>query len=432
MATDTRQNRPRSTYAGLDFIKAAFCPLEFNAVSLGEHPDYASLKRDEALASLEVSDPLRYLRQFAYTDTHGNRKSGTQVVTASFGLAPTDFDMFLGLYTYLKRLPKLPEDGVLHLTADFLGKQTGLSTDGQANYQRLRSRVFRFAFVKYANTAFWNAEAHAYDIVAFGFFGLGSLSRVTESRRPIDLVLDTTFLKLVVEGASLTFDFDLYRSLSPALRRFYLIANRDGWNQRDSGVFVADDFAIHQIGYSDAPNLGKLRLQKLRRLLKEAEERDLIRPYAPWGGYLQSLAKGPRAGQLALRWSRGPLLRTKPEAPERIYTDRIENDALYAQVSELRDEHGEPLRPHVFRKLASQFGREKMQKHVSVILAQKETHPGSFQKSEIAAFINRLQHDHPEPDWYQDLKRAERLSPFEKVEPNQLSMDLYGDIFWGR
>lgn len=193
MATDARQNRPRSTYAGLDFIKAAFCPLEFNAVPLGQHPEYVHLRKDEALARLEVSDPLRYLRQFAYTDPHGNRKSGTQIVTAAFGLAPTDFDMFLGLYTYLKRLPELPADGTLHLTADFLGKQTGLPTDGQANYQRLRSRVFRFSYVKYTNTAFWNPQAHAYDIVNFGFYNLGSLSRMTESRRPIEFVLDPTF-----------------------------------------------------------------------------------------------------------------------------------------------------------------------------------------------------------------------------------------------
>ena len=101
------------------------------------------------------------------------------------------------------------------------------------------------------------------------------------------------------------------------------------------------------------------------------------------------------------------------------------------RCSELRDENGEPLRPPVYRKLVSQYGRERMQKHIAVVLAQKETHPGSFQKSEVAAYINRLQHDHPEPDWYQDLQRAERLSPFEKVQPNQLSMDLYGDLFWG-
>src|SRR5205809_7098361 len=98
---------PSTAYAGLDFIKAAFCPLEFNAMPLKDHPDWSHLGRDNALAALEVSTPLVYARQFPYTNQHGHRRTGTQVVSATFGLAPTDFDMFLGLFTYLKRLPEL-------------------------------------------------------------------------------------------------------------------------------------------------------------------------------------------------------------------------------------------------------------------------------------------------------------------------------------
>ena len=64
-----------------------------------------------------------------------------------------------------------------------------------------------------------------------------------------------------------------------------------------------------------------------------------------------------------------------------------------------------------------------------MVLAQKEHHAGSFQRSEIAAFIDRLQNDHPEPDWYQDLKRAERLSPFDGTQPNQLSLEMYETFF---
>ena len=70
-----------------------------------------------------------------------------------------------------------------------------------------------------------------------------------------------------------------------------------------------------------------------------------------------------------------------------------------------------------------------MQKHVAVVLAQKEHRPASFQKSELAAYINRMQHDHPEPDWYQDLRRAERLARFDDVAPSQLSLDAYGTFF---
>ena len=111
------------------------------------------------------------------------------------------------------------------------------------------------------------------------------------------------------------------------------------------------------------------------------------------------------------------------------FTDRIDNDALYAQLRELRDEHRNAVTPDIFRRLVARFGRAAMQKHVAVVLAQKEHRPSSFKKSELAALINRMQHDHAEPDWYQDLRRAERLAPFKDVAPSQLSMDLFGTMF---
>jgi hypothetical protein len=430
MPRSATQQRHGTAYAGLDFIKAAFCPLEFNAMPLKRHPDWAHLGRDKALAELEVSDPLVYARQFPYTNQNGHRKTGTQVVTATFGLAPTDFDMFLGLYTYLKRLPELPADGASFLTADFLARQVGLPADGQASYQRLRSRIFRFSYVKYTNSAFWNRETKSHDIKNFGFYNVAAMSRLTESRRPIEIHWDASFLRIVREGTLLTFDYDLYRSLAPALRRLYLIANRDGWNQRDSSVFLADDFAIHQIGYDEKPELKKIRLFKLKKLLAAAQALDLIRPFAPWKGYFSTLDRGPDAGKLALRWTRGPQLRSKGDDHDaRVFTDRIENDALYAQVKELKDEHGKPCPPDTYRRLVTKFGREKMQKQIVVVLAQKEHHPGDFKKSELAAFINRCQHDHPAPDWYRDLQRAERVAAFDGVEPNQLSMEMYGTFF---
>jgi hypothetical protein len=416
-------------YAGLDFIRAAFCPLDFKAVPLGAHARFAELRKDASLVNLEVSDPLHYPRQFPYTQ-NGNRRTGTQIVSAAFGLAPKDVDLLLGLYNYLKRLPELPRDGRTHFTVDFLARQLQLPATSQGDYLRIRSRLFRLSYVKYTNTAFWNKEAESYDIVNFQFFNLASMSRLTESRRPIVFEWDLTFLNLVRQGAHLAFDFDLYRSLSSAMRRFYLIANRDGWNQRDSSLFIADDFAVHQIGYDDKPALHKLRLQKLKRILSEAEALGLIRPFAAWDGYLEKLSAGPRAGELALRWSRGPRLRSREAVPaDARLSLRPADDALYAQVRELRDEDHKPLEPDAYRRLLSRFGRDALQQQVAVILAQKEHRPRSFQKSEVAAFINRLQHEHPEPDWYRDLNRAERLARFDDVTPGQLSLDAYGTFF---
>lgn len=428
MPSRVTQQRQNTAYAGLDFIKAAFCPLEFNAMPLQQHPHWAYLKRDQALAALEVSQPLEYARQFPFTDQHGNRKTATQIVTAPFGLAPKDFDFFLGLYTYLKRLPELPIDGRSYLTVDFLAKQLQLPATCQKDYQRIRSRVFRFSFVKYTNTAFWSRERRTYDIKNFGFYNLAAMSRFSESRRPIEFEWDPSFLRIVRDSTLLTFDYEFYLTLAPALRRLYLIANRDGWNQRDSSLFVADDFAIHQIGYDEKPQLKKLRLQKLKKLLAQAETLGIVRPFAPWQGYLHTLTQGRDAGKLGLRWSRGPRLRQKAEHGQST-ADRLEHDALYAQVQELRDEHGQPCSPAIYRTLVAKFGRAIMQKQIVVVLAQQEHHPGDFKKSALAAFINRCQHDHPEPDWYRDLQRAERVAAFSQVQPSHLSRNVYETFF---
>ena len=430
MGTANRQQAfPQSAYAGRDFIKAAFCPLEFTATKLGKHSDFVQLRKDKALAVLEVGDALRYPRQFPFTDPHGHRKTGTQIITAPFGLAPKDFDLFLGLYTYLRRLPELPADGCTHLTVDFLAKHLGLPATCQKDYLRIRSRIFRFSFVKYTNSAFWNPETKSYDIVNFGFFNIAALSRVTESRRPVTFEWDPSFLRLVRGSAYLAFDYRLYLTLSPPLRRLYLIANRDGWNQRDSSVFVADNFAIHQIGYGDSPDQVRDRMRKLRKLLADAEGAGLILPYRAWGGYFKTDTTGPYKGRLLLRWSRGENLRKKENRQVQMSEKTLVDDALFAQVKELRDEKKKAIDAKTYHRLLAKFGPQKIQKHILVILAQKEHQPGSFQRSEVAAFINRLQNDHPEPDWFQDLKRAERLSLFEGSQPNQTSMEMYQTFF---
>jgi hypothetical protein len=430
MVTANRQQAfPPSAYAGLDFIKAAFCPLEFTATKLGKHPDFAQLRKDKALAVLEVGDALRYPRQFPFTDPHGHRKTGTQIITAPFGLAPKDFDLFLGLYTYLRRLPEIPSDGRTHLTVDFLARHLGLPATCQKDYLRIRSRIFRFSFVKYTNSAFWNSETRSYDIVNFGFFNIAALSRVTESRRPVTFEWDPSFLRLVRGSAYLAFDYQLYLTLSPPLRRLYLIANRDGWNQRDSSVFVADNFAIHQIGYGDSPDQVRDRMRKLRKLLADAEGAGLILPYRAWGGYFKTDTTGPYKGRLLLRWSRGENLRKKEDRQVHVSEETLADDALFSQVKEIRDEKKKAIDAKTYHRLLAKFGPQKIQKHILVILAQKEHQPGSFQRSEVAAFINRLQNDHPEPDWYQDLKRTERLSLFEGSQPNQTSMEMYQTFF---
>jgi hypothetical protein len=322
----------------------------------------------------------------------------------------------------------------LDLTADFLGRRCGFPVSSQKDYRRIRSRIFRFSYVKYTSSAFWNPELQTYDIRNFDFYSLASLSRVTASRRPITFHFSSAFLEIAEQAKALRFDYDLYLSLSSPLRRFYLLANQMGWKNRDSAIFDADEFAVHQIGYQ-AGDPGqsragrKLRRQKLRRLLAEAEDRDLVRPCPGWRGYLAEAARGPFKGRTVLRRSRGPRLLARDDNRRPSPMGTIENNALYDQIMQLRDDNGQPTTPIVYQAWLDKYGRDRLQKQIRIILAQKEHRPRSFSKSEVAAFVDHLNNDYAPPDWYADLCRQERLAGCDEKSPNQLSIDIYQTFF---
>lgn len=92
------------------------------------------------------------------------------------------------------------------------------------------------------------------------------------------------------------------------------------------------------------------------------------------------------------------------------------------------DQHGKPLVEPVYRRLLSEFGRTRLQKHIDIVLVQKEHHQGTFRKSEVATFINRVQNDFAHPDWYTDLSRTSDLAGFDDIQPSDLTKKLYQSI----
>jgi hypothetical protein len=90
-----------SFLAGLDFIKAAFCPLEFTATKLGKHPQFKQLRKDAALAVLAILlwPLLRALQQ----------RDGLLVI-------PLDADALLAAYGEMaEQMGSLSENGTLEL-----------------------------------------------------------------------------------------------------------------------------------------------------------------------------------------------------------------------------------------------------------------------------------------------------------------------------
>ena len=412
-----RRSEPsRTACIGVNFIRSAFCPLTFRRRRLADHPKFTeAIRHDEGLAplgNLEVGESLVYATLFPYYDGNKHRRIATQTVAAPFGLAPTDFKLLTGLYTYLRSQEGSLQDREIEVTIDFLGKISGLPTGGGANYRRIRSQLFRLSHVTYTNPVFWNTKIKEYeDVSQAKLFTITRMARLTRPRERVSIRFSEEFLRMVRHGPSMAFNPEPLKSGGLALERLCLIASQQAWCVRDSLWYVADEFCVYQLGYArhacrkQDRNQRKTRLHTLKGLLREAEDRDFIRPHRRRAQYLTRMTSGPLAGELRLQWSRGPALKTKATAAP----SDLSLDVLYDQVQDLVDQHGRPMEDKVYRYLLKQHGREKMQKQLRFHVAQKTLQPGSF-RSEVAAFIDRLNHDHGPPACYDDYVRQQQTA----------------------
>ena len=66
--------------------------------------------------------------------------------------------------------------------SDFLARQLSLPATCQKDYLRLRSRIFRFSYAKYTNSAFWNPEANP-GLIVLGALALASAPRAGQEQR---------------------------------------------------------------------------------------------------------------------------------------------------------------------------------------------------------------------------------------------------------
>lgn len=424
-------------FAPLAFIRSALCPLNFKATKCADIPELAKLVEDlPAVGDLEVGDCLRHESAFPYWDAHKHRKLGCQLVTASFGLAPEDIELLFGLCTYIHRLDQsegLSDHLKITLNVNQLARHAGFEINGGKDTRRLQSRILRLSYLKLTNTAVWNSGRKSYESLDnMSLFDIDDMSLLVEPWQPVTLQLSHKFVELLRTTPRVAFDRSQWRShKSPAKRRLFVIVHREGWNQRDSQLYDADEFAIHQLGYArhdnqrQNANRRRRRLHDLRALLDQFQKQELICPYAPWGSYFATPNRGPLAGRLCVRWSRGPAVRAK-KAPSSL-TLTAEEDALYDQLKTLTDQQGRPLSIPAYRRLLSEHGRESLQRHAHIVLAQKQCQPGSFRKSEVAAFVNRVKHNHPAPDWYAAKLRKPRLDA-KGIQPSAKIRKLYDSM----
>ena len=444
MPSDESDRRPTdSPSVAFSFVRAALCPAHFTAGALKDRPEFAKMADphhgdhawSEALGSLSVGDHLIYPRQFPYRDRAGKRRVGTHLVTATFGLAPHDVDLLLAIGVHLRDLHaagELPDDNRHYWTADFLGRLSGQSVSNPQDYLAIRSRLFRLAYTTYLNTLRWNAESETNEPQQFPFLNIeGGLSKITESKRPLEIRINPTFLDLVTSGHWISEEeFAVYQALGRnyTLKRWLLAALLPDNRRAASAVYLPDEFACHQLGMADSDGNVRLRRQRLKKRAAEARDADLIRPIRGEQGMLRTANTGALRGETILQWQAGPVVRSFNRSFQPSRDRDLAVDPLWSQVRAITDEHGRGVTAALYRHWLNQYGRALMQKHAPVVLAQMERRDPPLKKSAAAALVHYMQKDYEPPAWFLRERQQKRLARFDEVKPNQLSLEVLGMI----
>ena len=242
------------------------------------------------LASREMKrvsarSPIRHGRIFE--ERFLLRRHGCIACCNETGLSPEDIDALFGIYTYVRKLDRgegIPANRNVTVTVNVLARIAGLPQTCSKDTRRNQSRIFRLSYVKLSNTASWNTKRRCFEhLNNMDLFSIKDMSLLMEPRAPLTLQLSASFVDLIRSSPAVAFDLAQARDLGRSVkRRFFFLVNREGWNQRDSMIYDADLFTVHQLGYSQhadrkkEQNRRKRRLHELRQLLKEFENRDLI------------------------------------------------------------------------------------------------------------------------------------------------------------
>ena len=434
-----------SPSVAFSFVRAALCPTHFRATPLGRRDEFRQMNDDNhhdhawtgAMAKLSVGDSLVYPRQFPYRDQARRRRIGTHVVTAAFGLAPHDVDLLLAIrgrpiYGDCTVSMRFPSTIGTFGRRTFLGKLSGQSVTSSSDYLAIRSRVFRLAYTAYLNTLRWNGDVGEHEPQQFQFFNIeGGMSQITESKRPMEIRINPTFLDLVCSGHWLSDDeLALYLSLgrNHGLKRWLLTALLPDNRRACSSPYLPDEFAVQQLGMNDGDNNVRLRRARLKKRAAEACDLGFVRPVRGANDLFRTAESGALRGEQVVQWQAGPAVRSLNRSSSSSAQQEMDQDPLWCQVRHITDEDGRGVTAALYRCWLAKYGRALLQKHAPVVLAQMERNDPPLTKSAAAALVHYMQKDYELPSWYLRERQRKRLAEFDKLQPNQLSLEVLGMI----
>jgi hypothetical protein len=165
-----------------------------------------------------------------------------------------------------------------HATPYWCLRQLGIvnaSKKGSKEFTQFRQGIGRLAGIRYENDAFYDPIRGEHRQVSFGFLNY-SLPLTEHSSRAWRFAWDPIFFELCeANRGALRFDLSVYRDLSPAARRLYLLLKKVFWRNDHSPDLEVRHLAVNILGFSDTLETHTLK-KKIARCVAELLDHEIV------------------------------------------------------------------------------------------------------------------------------------------------------------
>lgn len=380
----------RNGVGQLTFVEHALCPL------------------DSRLAGVPN---LIHESSFRYSDKRGRRRTGSVRVLCPLGLSPKDEFVLWGLLALTMKNPAA--EGELHATRHYCLRRLGLidarARRGGRQYRDFSSSIERLSSVQYQCDSFYDPIRAEHRRVSFGLFSY-SLPLDDDAGRAWRFSWDPIFFEFAkATGGSLRFDWNIYRQLDPASRRFYLFLSKLFYRRAVTPNLDVADFAEQIVGIAPSVSL-RDKKAKLRRCVRRLTQHGIVQH----GEFLR-LGKG-RFGMVL---HRGPVFESR----------LVETDFESPVIEQLID-LGFDIRGA--NRLLRRFDHRSVVEWVDITFAARNRHgEGFFRRGPPAYLTDNLKNaaigKRTPPDWWGELRKkeqresAQRAKLVTQIDSTQLS-----------
>ncbi|MCC7334766.1 MAG: hypothetical protein IT422_06705 [Pirellulaceae bacterium] len=398
MAAKSAQAKRTTGVGQLSLVEHALCPLDSRS---------------------SLVDNLVFDAEYHYYADSDSKRSARARVFCPLGLSAAD-ELYLWGLLALTLLQPNPEPELFatpHWCLRQLGVINQMNKRGGRQYKQFAEAIRRLSAVTYMNDGFYDPIREEHRRVSFRFFSY-SLPVDLESSRSWRIAWDPIFFEMVQAAAGhFRFDLAVYRELDAASRRLFLFVSKVLPRRSHLNALRLEHVAVNILGFSPSVATRDMKV-KVSKCLQNLIDLHVLSD-------AEVFKTAP--GRYFVRLSRGPYFAQKSQ---RAYIASAEDSPLFETLQQIGFEEAAAAR------LIAKFPTRLLSEWSDITQAAIERFGVSyFHKSPMAYLVDSVTKastgNRTAPDWWQDLKRAERQEMQMSVESQrvftQIRAELFGD-----